>query len=88
MALSLFSDPPRWQRILLTLVWAWLAARTFEALHTPIPWMIGPLVSVSLVSMLGFLAPLGAARGMLSTASHGTAGAMRLSVAAKPGCVL
>lgn len=43
----------RWQRIVLTLVWAWLAARVCVALHTPIPWMIGPLVGVSLVSMLG-----------------------------------
>ncbi|MEZ5705079.1 MAG: AbrB family transcriptional regulator [Burkholderiaceae bacterium] len=37
----------------MTLVWAWLVARLCVALHTPIPWMIGPLVGVSLVSMLG-----------------------------------
>jgi len=49
----LFSEPARWQRIVLTLVLAWLVARACVSLNTPIPWMIGPLVSVSLVSMLG-----------------------------------
>ena len=48
-----FPETPRWLRIVLTLVWAWLVARACVALHTPIPWMIGPLVGVSLVSMLG-----------------------------------
>lgn len=38
---------------MFTLLGAWLAARACVALNTPIPWMIGPLVSVSLVSMLG-----------------------------------
>jgi uncharacterized protein len=46
-------DWPRWARIVLTLAWAWLVARVCVALHTPIPWMIGPLVGVSVVSMLG-----------------------------------
>ncbi|AOW15260.1 hypothetical protein LPB72_22990 [Hydrogenophaga crassostreae] len=49
----MLSEPPRWQRVVLTLVLAWLAARACVALNTPIPWMIGPLVSVSLLSMLG-----------------------------------
>ena len=53
VAFPLFSAPTRWQRIVLTLLWAWLVARACVALHTPIPWMIGPLVGVSLASMLG-----------------------------------
>ena len=40
-------------RVLLTLVLAFLAARLCVWLHTPIPWMIGPLVATALVSVLG-----------------------------------
>ena len=38
---------------MFTLVLAWLAAELCVHLHTPIPWMIGPLLSVSVVSMMG-----------------------------------
>lgn len=51
--MSFLSSRPSWQRIVFTLVLAWLAARLCVALHTPIPWMIGPLLGVSLLSMLG-----------------------------------
>lgn len=40
-------------RVLLTLVLAWAAARLCVWLHTPIPWMIGPLVATALVSVFG-----------------------------------
>lgn len=40
-------------RVLLTLVLAWVAARLCVWWETPIPWMIGPLVSISLLSVLG-----------------------------------
>lgn len=36
-----------------TLVLAWLAALLCVALHIPLPWMLGPLISVSLVSIAG-----------------------------------
>jgi membrane AbrB-like protein len=53
VALSFFSARPVWQRVVFTLALAWILARVCVALHTPIPWMIGPLVGVSLLSMLG-----------------------------------
>ena len=37
----------------LTLLLAYVAARLCVWLHTPIPWMIGPLVATSLASVLG-----------------------------------
>lgn len=37
----------------LTLLLAYAAARLCVVLHTPIPWMMGPLLAVSLVSVLG-----------------------------------
>jgi hypothetical protein len=40
-------------RILFTLLLAFVSARVCVALHTPLPWMIGPLVSTACVSMLG-----------------------------------
>ena len=40
-------------RVLLTLVLAFVAARLCVWLHTPIPWMIGPLVATALASVLG-----------------------------------
>ena len=40
-------------RVLGTLVLATLAALAFEAMNTPIPWMLGPLVVVSCVSLVG-----------------------------------
>ncbi len=44
---------PFWLRAALTLLLAWAAARLCVWLHTPIPWMIGPLVVTSAVSVLG-----------------------------------
>ena len=38
---------------LLTLALAWAAAQLCLYLQTPLPWMLGPLISVSLVSVLG-----------------------------------
>ena len=40
-------------RVLATLALALLAALACVALHTPLPWMIGPLLAVSLASVLG-----------------------------------
>ena len=40
-------------RTLATLLLAWLAAQLCLALHTPLPWMIGPLLATSLASILG-----------------------------------
>jgi uncharacterized protein len=40
-------------RVLGTLALATLAALAFEAMSTPIPWMLGPLVVVSCVSLVG-----------------------------------
>lgn len=51
--MDFISTRPAWLRVLFTLALAWLAARLCVALNTPIPWMIGPLLSVSLLSMLG-----------------------------------
>ena len=48
-----FPAPASWWRVLSTLLIALGAALMCVWLHTPIPWMIGPLVVVSLVSMVG-----------------------------------
>jgi membrane AbrB-like protein len=40
-------------RVLATLLLAWAAASACVALHTPLPWMIGPLLAVSAASILG-----------------------------------
>ena len=40
-------------RVALTLLFAWLAAELCVYLHTPLPWMIGPLLATSIVSILG-----------------------------------
>ncbi len=40
-------------RTLLTLLLAWAAAGLCVWLHTPLPWVIGPLTVTALVSMLG-----------------------------------
>jgi membrane AbrB-like protein len=45
--------PASWTRTALTLLLAWAAARLCVWLGTPIPWMIGPLLSTALVSVLG-----------------------------------
>lgn len=52
--MSLFRlRPASWTRTALTLLLAIAAARLCVWLGTPIPWMIGPLLATSLVSMLG-----------------------------------
>lgn len=51
--LRLPSRPASWWRVLCTLVLAYAAARLCVWLNTPIPWMIGPLLATSLVSVLG-----------------------------------
>lgn len=40
-------------RVASTLALAWAAAAACVALHTPLPWMIGPLLATSLLSMAG-----------------------------------
>jgi len=45
--------PTSWLRVVLTLLLAYAAARLCVVLHTPIPWMMGPLLVTSLVSVLG-----------------------------------
>lgn len=59
MSLSRLSSLPRPHRIALTLLVALLAALACEALHTPLPWMIGPLLATALGGMRG--APFAAA---------------------------
>lgn len=50
MALSL---PRSALRIVATLVLAWAAAAGCVALHAPLPWMMGPLLATSVVSIAG-----------------------------------
>lgn len=40
-------------RIALTLLLAWAAASACVVLHTPLPWMIGPLMATAVLSMPG-----------------------------------
>jgi len=40
-------------RVVLTLLLAWGGAALCVALHTPLPWMLGPLLSTAAVSILG-----------------------------------
>ena len=40
-------------RTVATLALAWAAAAACVALQTPLPWMIGPLLATSVVSMAG-----------------------------------
>ena len=51
------SPPSIWRgnaaRVALTLLLAWAAASLCVLLHTPLPWMIGPLMATAVVSMLG-----------------------------------
>jgi uncharacterized membrane protein AbrB (regulator of aidB expression) len=44
---------PRWVRFSLTLAWACLAALACTALHTPLPWMIGPLLATAVAGING-----------------------------------
>ncbi len=46
-------DSKSFLRIALTLLAAWLAAELCVALHTPLPWMIGPLLITALLTMAG-----------------------------------
>lgn len=45
--------PTSWRHVVLTLLLALAAALLCVWLRTPIPWMIGPLLATSLVSVLG-----------------------------------
>jgi membrane AbrB-like protein len=45
-----------WRRVALTLLLAFAAARLCVWLGTPVPWMIGPLLVTSLVSLAGWRA--------------------------------
>jgi uncharacterized protein len=47
------SDPQSIFRVLLTLLVAWLGAQACLALHTPLPWTIGPLLASAALSMAG-----------------------------------
>jgi membrane AbrB-like protein len=40
-------------RVVLTLLWALVAAELCVWLHTPIPWMLGPLLATAVASVLG-----------------------------------
>ena len=40
-------------KVLSTLLLALAAAALFEWLHTPLPWMLGPLVATGVASVLG-----------------------------------
>ncbi|MEY4980447.1 MAG: hypothetical protein RLZZ352_2717 [Pseudomonadota bacterium] len=53
MSVYLPVAPTSWQRVILTLLLAYGAARLCVWLHTPIPWMMGPLLATALVSILG-----------------------------------
>lgn len=46
-------NPPQVLRVVLTLLLALAAAELCVWLHTPIPWMIGPLLATGIASMLG-----------------------------------
>lgn len=59
-------------RVALTLAAAWAAAAACVALHTPLPWMIGPLVATSVLSIAG--APTESS-GALRNAGQWTIGA-------------
>lgn len=46
-------NPLLFARVAITLALAWAAAAACVALHTPLPWMIGPLLVTSLLSIGG-----------------------------------
>lgn len=53
----------RWQRVLVTLVIAFVAALAAQAAHIPLPWMIGPLFAVAGLRIAGLeLAPMDGGR--------------------------
>jgi uncharacterized membrane protein AbrB (regulator of aidB expression) len=45
--MSVLLPPVFLARVAATLLLAWLAAQLCLVLHTPLPWMLGPLISVS-----------------------------------------
>ena len=51
--MSVLLPPAFLARVAVTLLLAWLAAQLCLMLHTPLPWMLGPLISVSLLSIGG-----------------------------------
>ena len=51
--MSVLLPPVFLARVAATLLLAWLAAQLCLVLHTPLPWMLGPLISVSLLSIGG-----------------------------------
>lgn len=51
--MSVLPSPRFLVRVTATLLLAWLAAQLCLVLRTPLPWMLGPLISVSLVSIAG-----------------------------------
>jgi membrane AbrB-like protein len=51
--MSAFPAPAFLVRVAATLLLAWLAARLCLWLHTPLPWMLGPLIATSLASIMG-----------------------------------
>lgn len=51
--MSVLLPPAFLARVAVTLLLAWLAAQLCLMLHTPLPWMLGPLISISLLSMGG-----------------------------------
>ena len=53
MHLPALPSPRFLAQVAATLLLAWLAAQLCLVLHTPLPWMLGPLISVSLVSIAG-----------------------------------
>ena len=53
MPLPFRIDWPRLWRVLLTLLLAFGAAELCVWLHTPLPWMIGPLVATALATLAG-----------------------------------
>ena len=53
MPLPFRTDWPRLWRVLLTLLLAFGAAELCVGLHTPLPWMIGPLVATALATLAG-----------------------------------
>lgn len=51
--MSVLLPPVFLARVAATLLLAWLAAQLCLVLHTPLPWMLGPLISISLLSIGG-----------------------------------
>ena len=63
-------------RIVLTLLLALAAALLCAALHTPVPWMVGPLLSTALLAMTG--GPAASATPLRNTGQWVIGGALGL----------